>query len=106
MLEALSQALTNKLMHGPTQALSEDARALKRSRVNPRLRAKLDSLVGRLGDLERPARRRERDARHGAVQAPLARARRGVARGRLSFKSYLQAERDADEARDLRPMRR
>jgi peptide chain release factor 1 len=68
--------------------------------VNPRLRTKLDSLVGRLGDLngllaaENATRDMEQFKR-------LSREHSEVSSVVSLFQSYLQAERDAAEARDL-----
>jgi peptide chain release factor 1 len=68
--------------------------------VNPRLRTKLDSLVGRLGDLERLLAA-ENATRDMEQFKRLSREHSEVSSVVSLFQSYLQAEREADEARDL-----
>jgi peptide chain release factor 1 len=68
--------------------------------VNPRLRAKLDSLVGRLGDLERLLAA-ENATRDMDQFRRLSREHAEVSSVVSLFQKYLQVERDAAEARDL-----
>ncbi|HEY8251420.1 MAG TPA: peptide chain release factor 1 [Burkholderiales bacterium] len=68
--------------------------------MNPRLRTKLDSLVGRLGDLERLLAA-ENATRDMEQFKRLSREHSEVSSVVSLFQSYLQAEREADEARDL-----
>jgi len=68
--------------------------------VNPRLRAKLDSLVGRLGDLD--AALAAEDATKDLAQfRNLSRERSEVSDVVALYQSYRQAERDADDAREM-----
>jgi peptide chain release factor 1 len=68
--------------------------------VNPKLRAKLDSLVGRLGDLERLLAA-ENATRDMDQFRKLSREHAEVSSVVSVFRKYLEVERDAAEARDL-----
>jgi len=68
--------------------------------VNPRLRAKLDGMVGRLGDLD--ARLSAENATKDLAQfRDLSRERSEVSDVVSLYESYRQAERDADDAREM-----
>ena len=66
--------------------------------MNPRLRAKLDSLVGRLGDLERLLAA-ENATRDMEQFRRLSREHSEVSSITSLYEAYRQAERDAAEAR-------
>jgi peptide chain release factor 1 len=68
--------------------------------VNPKLRAKLDSLVGRLGDLERLLAA-ENATRDMDQFRKLSREHAEVSSVVSLFQKYLEVERDAAEAREL-----
>ena len=68
--------------------------------MNPKLRAKLDSLVGRLGDVERLLAA-ENATRDMEQFRRLSREHAEVSSVVSLFQKYLQVERDAAEARDL-----
>jgi len=68
--------------------------------VNPRLRAKLDSLVGRLGDLD-AALAAEGATKDLAQFRNLSRERSEVSDVVSLYQGYRQAERDADDAREM-----
>jgi len=68
--------------------------------VNPRLRIKLDSLVGRLGDLNNLLAA-ENATRDMEQFKRLSREHAEVSDVVALFQDYLQAERDANEARDM-----
>ncbi len=68
--------------------------------MNPRLRAKLDSLVGRLGELD-AALAAENATKDLAQFRNLSRERSEVADVVSLYESYRQAERDAGDAREM-----
>ncbi len=68
--------------------------------MNPRLRAKLDSLVGRLGDLD-AALAAEGATKDLAQFRNLSRERSEVSDVVSLYQGYRQAERDADDAREM-----